>query len=390
MKKQGFKDTLLVALVTLIGLALLWVRTDRMTYSHPHFANSWDHHKYIYMAKTALFNFHIAPFGWRILTPFLARILPFEIHVNFSIIAFVSLWGTAILMYSVLKEMRFEPVLSFVGSLLFIALGWATRYNMYDFWLPDPLGFLFLTAALLSLLQKKTFLFSLLLAIGVLAKESVLFVAPLYYTFNTKRWLDFRLFIRSLFVIAPALITLFLVRIAIPPLNGNAEYLATIPQNCGDPYPYNVVFLFKKIGLPRLQNLSGRLWEFTGGTFGTSILFLSLFGMRKSLSFLIRAFPLVFFAYFSILFATNTSRLIVWAFPAVIPLALYDMKNIAEIANVQTKMFLPFPFLLLLFFLKKEKLVLPSALEAFLLLSYLAFVLQANDIPWLANRSTRQ
>ena len=363
------KEIMLVLLVTLLGLIGLFLRTDRLTYSHPDFTEIWDHCFYIEMATNHPSNLHIAPFEYRILNPLLAKLLPFDVLINFTILNFAALWLTGIIIYFMLRTMGFSTPLAFTGLLFFLSLGWATRYNIYDFWLSDPMGFLFIVGAMWSIFAKKDLLFLLLLAIGVMAKENVIFVAPLYYTFNSKKILDGKVLFRSLYLIAPALIVLVALRMFIPTTNEE----------------YNIAHLMQTIGLKRIQHFSrdarDYLLLFSIGTFGVSLTLLPLFSIKQNLSLLWRFLPFIALTYSSLLFAYNESRLIVSAFPAFIIMALYGVKSIADKTGFHEKIFILLPLSLIVLLLGKKGLfVVPSLYEALILLLFLAISLQSE---WL-------
>lgn len=370
------KELLLVLSVAFVGLALLWLRTDKMIYTHPDFANPWDHHKYIFMASHNPFDFHIAPFCWRVLNPLFAKALPFDLQTNFAILTFVTLWITAPIFYLMLQRMGFSNELSFLGFLFFLTLGYAVRFNIYDFWLTDPLGFLFSVTALWSIFASKDILFAMLLAIGVLAKESVIFVTPLYYTFNAQRLFVGQLIIRTLILVSPAIFIMILLRVAIPPLNGNPQYSSTIATNLRDDNPYSLVWLLKNIGWARIQKFSlVDLWRYSGGTFGVTILFFSFFSIKNNLPYLVKVLPYLGLVYSSLLFAVNTNRVIVAAFPVVIPMALLGIKDFSEYLDVDSKLFVPLPLLIFYFvLLNNYRYMISPILEIVILLLYLAFI----------------
>lgn len=108
------------------------------------------------------------------------------------------------------------------------SLGWASKFTLHKFWLPDSLSFLFITLAIYSILVKNDNLFLVLLMLGVLVKESVIFVAPLYYTFNTKKLIDLQLIKKCILFTLPAIGTLTAVRFAIPAMNSDPSYLSTL------------------------------------------------------------------------------------------------------------------------------------------------------------------
>jgi hypothetical protein len=108
-----------VASIALLAVSVLLLRTNIMTYDHPHFAFIMDHHKYIRMAAGSPFDFYIAPFCWRVVNPLIARLLPFDLQWNFLIISFISVWMTGVAIYYLAKKLNFSKELSLIGMFMF-------------------------------------------------------------------------------------------------------------------------------------------------------------------------------------------------------------------------------------------------------------------------------
>ena len=180
-----------ISLVASFSITLIfYLKTDIMNYTHPHFSNPWDHHKYIFMAETNPFDFHIAPFCWRILVPFLASIMPFELITNFLVITLTSISLTGYVMYKIGEIVFNERLWSFVLMLSYFSIGVTTKFLIYDFWLVDPLAYLLITVGIYSILKRNEGMFVVVTTLGALTKEIVLFILPLYYTLNTKKLFD--------------------------------------------------------------------------------------------------------------------------------------------------------------------------------------------------------
>lgn len=159
---------------------VLWVLAiTPMTPDHPDFPLDWDHHHYIAMARGETPR---APFAYRILTPGLARLLPFDLTTNFRLITIVALWATGVAVYALCRAFGYTPGWALVGCGLFYTLYWAIGYTLYDFWLSDPLTFLFVTLAIRAAKLRQRWQFAGLLAIGALNKEAVLCVTPLWFS----------------------------------------------------------------------------------------------------------------------------------------------------------------------------------------------------------------
>ncbi|HVP13219.1 MAG TPA: hypothetical protein VMV94_18740, partial [Phycisphaerae bacterium] len=112
----------------------------------------------------------------------MAKVLPFKTQTNFLVITFASLWATGLGMYWLARALGKSRVLAMFAMLTFFSVGWATKYAVFDFWLPDPAALAITTLAMCCLLTRRPAAFAVLLVLGALVKESVLFVAPLWLT----------------------------------------------------------------------------------------------------------------------------------------------------------------------------------------------------------------
>lgn len=308
---------------------------------HPHFQLPMDHNKYVQMAREGL-NFHIAPYCWRILTPLLVGRLPVDLTAGFLGITVVSLFLTGLALYALTRSLGFDERLALLGVLMFYALGWAVKYTLYDFWLPDALSFLLTTLVLLCLVRRWDWGFVLLLAVGVAVKETVLIVAPLYYTFRARRLVDGYWLGRTALAVAPAVAVLGLIHWAIPPYNNDPAYLARLPlslrlvreyDGTGGYYSsyWDYGWMLREVGLPRLANLRGDdllAWSF--GAFGLCVGVLPFLGGREARGFFARCLPMFLMVYGQPLFVVSQERNIVILFPVLIPLALYGAQRLAD------------------------------------------------------------
>ncbi len=307
-------EALLIAAAALLLVGLLLLRTDVMTEDHPTFKKRWDHHTYIQMAVNRPFDFYWAPYCWRIAVPLLAKALPFELQSNFLILSVLGVWVTGVATYYLARALGFTRALALVGMLLFFSLGWATKFVLFNFWLPDAVSFGLTVVLMWLILARKDLLFVLLLALGVTVKESVLFVAPLYYTLNARRVFDPRLLGRSLLLTLPAVLVLVALRIGIPTTT-----------------EYSYMERLRRIGGERIEDLSWKaLRLYTSNTFGVLLLLLPFLDPKRNLLVLIRFLPFLLLVYSQILLATNTERLLVLGFPALIIMALNGLAVLSD------------------------------------------------------------
>lgn len=243
------------ALSALIVSALL-LFTDLKTTGTAAFADpGWDRHLYIQMASNNPLDFHLAPFGWRILVPSLASLSPFGLQASFLAVTLFAAWAIGPVLHALFRAAGFAHPWALTGEALFYTVGWGTRFQLADFWIPDALAFLSVALGLLFALRRRPIALAALLAAGVLAKESVIIVAPMYYALNARRAFDLPLLARNLAVVAPAVSVLVAVRLAIPAYNGDPAYIASLPDHISRfpelfP-PYSYPGLLREIGYER-------------------------------------------------------------------------------------------------------------------------------------------
>ncbi len=320
-----------ISLVASFSITLIfYLKTDIMNYTHPHFSNPWDHHKYIFMAETNPFDFHIAPFCWRVLVPFLASIMPFELITNFLVITLTSISLTGYVMYKIGEIVFNERLWSFVLMLSYFSIGFTTKFLIYDFWLVDPLAYLLITVGIYSILKRNEGMFVVVTTLGALTKEIVLFILPLYYTLNTKKLFDINLLINTIKYSLTSILVLIIIRLLIPAWNDDPTYLNSLPLhiklvhlNSSD---YDYMKAFCEIGIFRIKNFSLEfLYSITLYVFGV-FMFVMVINIRKLAVKLLQYLPFLILIYSQILFAVNTDRLVAAAFPAILVLSISTLK----------------------------------------------------------------
>ncbi|MFL5798149.1 MAG: hypothetical protein ACJ77A_09475 [Actinomycetota bacterium] len=314
--------------------ALLWLRTDHLTLGSPYFVLPWDHHMYIAMAVGGPLDFHVAPYAWRILGPALVWAMPFGAQLGFQIVTLVCVWGTGVAVWALLARLGFRPELCTAGLLLSFSLGYATKWTVFDFWLTDPLAFLLATTAVLLVLSGRDLAFAVCLAVGVLAKESVIFVAPLAYTLRARRPWDRALALRTLGATLPAIGALVAVHLGIPERNADPAYVAGLPrairENTIPHYTYGSVL--HHIVARRLDHWPQSLVR-TVSAFGVATPVLAAIGLRspRARSFALRALPFLALVLVQLLFAYNTERLLVLGLVAAVPLAVWGFEQLIDL-----------------------------------------------------------
>jgi len=322
-RRASRRELLLVAALALLAVFALLVRSERLEAGHPDFQRPWDHHKYIHMATGGLFDFRVAHFCWRVGVPLAVKLLPFGTRGGFLSIAMVSLVAAGLLLYLAARRFGFSARLSIAGMLLFFSLGWAAKYNLSHFWLSDAAALALAGAVILLILGRRMAWAALVLALAVTVKESVLFVAPLFYSLRARRIWDGRLLLQSLLYALPALAMLLALRAAIPMGNGDAEYMAALPEQLRTVHhgvsDFDLAYLWREHGLRRLTAPSLLdLKEMSIWAWGPLMLLLPFFAFGRARALFLRFAPLLLLAYAQLALASNSQRLVVLAYAAMI------------------------------------------------------------------------
>jgi len=385
------REFLLVTAAALVVVTALASRTVPLTERASEFSQPWDHHKYLWMATHDPFGFHVAPFCWRVATPLIVKALPFAATTAFALATFVALWFTGVAVYFLARKSAFSRATALSGMLLFFFFGWAVRANLYNIYKPDPLAFLAMTVAMILIVDRRDLWLAALLAVGVMAKESVLFVVPLYYTLHAKKPVDGRLAARTLLVALPAVAVLVALRALIPMRNDDAAYLERLPEvlqvvQLGTSR-YELGWLWREIGLARLrESFTASLYDGTIGTWGVVALTLPLFALRRTLPLFARFLPFLALVYAQTLFATNVGRLVIAGFPAVVLMSLHGADAIAGRLRVSAAWFAGlFAALIALSLVRRSMIVLPPRYEALAFLLFLTALF--SYVAWRGRRA---
>jgi uncharacterized membrane protein len=301
------------------------------------------------------------------------------------ILSYLALWMTGVVMFYLARRNGFSKSTAFTGMVAFFSIGWVVKANLYNIFKPDPLAFLFATLAIYCIADRRDILYAVLLAVGVLFKESVLFVVPLYYTLKTDRVLDLRLLLRAIILALPAMGVFFAIRYFIPMKNDDDFYLSTLPEALQQVQlgrsNFDPAWLWREIGLERLKNISPEsLLRYTVGTFGVVAALMPLFAIKKNLRLIARFLPFIILTYAQILFATNDTRLLAIGFPVIILMALNGADVIARYLQVKVMTIaLLFGVLICLLLVRSWMLFLPGIYEAIVFLIFLAICFSRRD-----------
>ena len=182
-KNESLAVCLAVAalLAVLVGVASLFV--DPLFTVRP-----GDAPKYLQLARAPLSPAAApsAPFKFRALTPLLVWLLPTTPVTGFAVVTLSALAATGVVLYHYLRDLGFGMGKSLAGVVFFVASP-AIAYLVTNVVLVDALAYLFLVSALWAAARDEWVRFAALLAVGVAAKEIVLFALPVYVLYRLQR-----------------------------------------------------------------------------------------------------------------------------------------------------------------------------------------------------------
>ena len=124
------------------------------------------------------------PDGWwryRVLVPWLVHLLPCSVNLGYFLLALVSITAAGPVLSLLLRDLGYGSTPRHAGVVLYLA-SFAPLYNAYNYAMPDPAAMLVLLLAARALVRGRDLEFAAWLAVGVVTKEVVLFLAPV-------RWL---------------------------------------------------------------------------------------------------------------------------------------------------------------------------------------------------------
>src|SRR5215207_1227542 len=341
--------------------------TNPLTSDNPRYGTEGDHHHYRAMAEGDSLSYPYAPFNRRVLTPLIVKALPLDAEEGFYALTFLCVAATGVALFYALSRMGLGGALSLAGMFAFFSLGRAAEYSLRNFWLTDPLSFLLLALCVWALASRRDVLFAALLVLAALNKEAGVFALALFYGLRATGPLDFRVMGRIVLVGLPALLVLVGLRLGIP-----AE----------EPYYYS--YLITHVVPKRLEEMTfpepfGTYYLWTFGLVGGLLPLLSL-ASKEGRTMAVRLLPFVLLVYAQLLFAYDTGRLLVFAFPAVAILLALGLRVLAKAARVREVYLVPLPLLMFAANLREAGFEANLDLQALLLALYLLAVFVAGRL----------
>jgi hypothetical protein len=159
---------------------------------------------------------HHAPWCWRVLTPLLASFLPFTLTTNFLLIGIVSIFINLVLIQSIAESLGFSKLNQNIALLLYAGIFWTVKWSFFYPYYIDAQTQSFMLLAVLLMLKNQFNAALAAILLGVLQKESLIFMVPvaatqLYETSKDKKAAQKYLAIGLILALIPHALVRFLI-----------------------------------------------------------------------------------------------------------------------------------------------------------------------------------
>ena len=137
-----------------------------------------DYYRYINMAMLHGEPYYALndPFIYRILVPGLVRImilLGISLSKGFFLLMFLGMVFCIIGIYTLARGANIKPISAMLVACAFTSLFWAAGFNIREYYLVDPEVYAFIVWTLVAAQQRRFYLASSLVTVGLLCKESI-------------------------------------------------------------------------------------------------------------------------------------------------------------------------------------------------------------------------
>ncbi len=256
-----------------------------------------------------------SPFGYRLLTPAIVAALPWPPAFGFFLIAYAATFGTLLVMRALFRRLGVSPAAATAAAVL-LCFSYPMANYLARWGRVDPLANFFFALSLLWIVRRFLVPAALLVAVGVLAKESLIFLTPLLFYHRVHgRFRDPRAYLGAALLCALPVLTLVTVRSTVEVRKGPlaVESTGDLDQVWQEVWDYNVgeFGIVKRIGREVTKSY-GFCWA------------LAALGLLTERRLRLESLYLIAVGVLLCLVATDWSRMLGTGFPGIfIPAALF-------------------------------------------------------------------
>ncbi len=162
------------------------------------------------------FAAHTFPFAYRVGLPWLVHVLPLGHTASFLTLAWLAAGGAAAFAFALMRRLSTPAALAAAMALALAVSPPMLVVALRNGRNPDAVTILFLMAATLFVLERRTRALTITLLVGVLFREAVAFAIPLAYALWAGRAFDAKAARQAILAGAPALLALLALHLVIP------------------------------------------------------------------------------------------------------------------------------------------------------------------------------
>lgn len=287
-----------------------------------------DHTRYIAMAQGPVGyanrrDAHLAPFCYRVLVPWLAYGLTragLSVDAAFYLLSQLSSAGLLATLFLLLRASGLRRADAALGVGLAALLPGLVRWYAYQYWMTDPLALWLVALAFLAIRLGRHSVLAPLGTLALLARESYLLVLPYLFLRLWRREGLGAACARTAAAFAVPIAVMLLVR----------DSIIAVPAR---PLGIEIERIIEFRSALLLEN---QLYLWSIGSFGVLFAALWLPTARGPRGWLRRPEDLAVIAavYGSLLIASNTDRLLVYAVPVILPVAVRSVRRLAEASGL--------------------------------------------------------
>jgi hypothetical protein len=179
---------------------------------------AWDTRHYLEMVTGGTAP---APFAYRVLTPALVKALPIRPEWGFFFTTYLFSFGTLIVLYCAFRNLGSSRLAAGVTTMI-VSLTYPIAFYLGNWGLVDPLANFLLALGFLCVINESFVSASVVVSLGVIAKETLLILAPLIFVCSIKHKSGClgRRFLTATLLSLPPFIAFGILRMSVSPLGG--------------------------------------------------------------------------------------------------------------------------------------------------------------------------
>ncbi len=314
--------------VVLVAANVAFVSAEMGFVHGPEQVKESDHTRYIAMAEgpdgyADRVRAHLPPFCYRLLTPWLAYQMTrsgIGIDAAFFTLSqgFSSLFLAALFLYMRALGLRREDAA--LGVLLTALLPGAIRWYAYQYWMTDPAALFLVTLGFLLMYKDRHGPLAAVGTLALAARETFLLLLPRLFLRVWRRQGGRAALIQSVGVFIVPILVMLMIR----------TYIVAVPG------PSLWHEMQRIVALRGAQLLHDQLYFVSVGSFGVLLAAAVLPSARSLREWARRPDELVVVlaVYLSLLVASNTDRLLVYAVPVIVPVAMRSLRRLSDVSGL--------------------------------------------------------